>query len=130
MSGLSQLTLFFSLFVNQLPMLLVCLVAIGLVLTRWRQKSPALPWALMGFGLALFLCFAIPVAQLALQNWVMSSSGEMSRRATIWGAISIFWSILHALSYGLLAVAIFVGQSQRKGGSPSSASRPQPQHPV
>jgi hypothetical protein len=122
MSSVSQITVFFTMFLNQLPILLVCLAALGLVLTRWHQKSPALPWALMGFGLALLLCLAIPVSQLIIQNWLMSSGGDMAHRASISSVISIFWSVLRAVSYGLLAIAIFVGQSQRKSGSASNRS--------
>jgi hypothetical protein len=124
-SSVGQLTLLFSMFAYELPMLLVCVIAIGLLLTRRQQRSPALPWALMGFGLALFLCFALPIGQWAMQNWIMSSGAAASSRASVYGVVSIFWSILHALSYGLLAIAILVGSSQRHSGSSASLpSRP------
>jgi hypothetical protein len=123
-SGLGQLTIFFTMFLNQLPILLVSLIGLGLVLTRWQQRSPALPWALMGFGLTLILCFAIPIGQVLLQNWLVSGAGAMSQRATVSTIVALVWSVLRAVTYGLLAMAIFVGQSQRKSGTLSPANRP------
>jgi hypothetical protein len=120
-STADRLTLFFTMFLSQLPVLLVCLIALGLVLARREQRSPALPWALMGFGLALVLCLAIPITSTMMQSWIMSSSGgSRTQVASIYGVLSFVWSILHALSYGLLAMAIFVGQSPRKSSSPPS----------
>src|SRR5262245_41043283 len=126
MSSVNQLGIFLTMFVNQLPILLVCLVAIGLVFTRWKQQSPARSWALMGFGLALILCLAIPVAQLVVQNWIVTGGTDGAHRATILSVISFFCSVLRAVSYGLLAMAIFIGQSQRTSGSPSPVNRSEP----
>src|SRR5215467_12019303 len=105
-SGAGQLTLLFTMFAHQLPMLLVCVIAIGLVLTGRHQKSPALPWALMGFGL-MFLCFAVPVCQWIVQTSIMSSGGAAAAQTGLYNLISFVFSILQALAYGLLAMAIF-----------------------
>jgi hypothetical protein len=121
-SGPGQWTMLLSFFVSQLPVLLVCVIAIGLMLTRRQQDSPALPWALTGFGLALLICIGQPIGSWILQQWIMSGGATAASRATIWSVVSIIWSILHALSYGLLAMAILASQSRRESGSSASVS--------
>lgn len=55
----------------QLPLLLVCLAAVVFELVRWKPASRGAIWALLGFGLALGLCLAIPLVQTVVQQWVM-----------------------------------------------------------
>ncbi len=95
-------------FAIQLPILLVCLVAAVVVLTKWRQGLRASIWALLGFGLALFLCFAIPLAQSLAHYWAMQRGASVS--ATFTG-LAVLWSMLRAISYALLLVAVFAERS-------------------
>ena len=62
MNDTDQIKLLLSLFAIQLPTLLVCFVAGVVILGRWKQGSKGSMWALLRFGLAAVLCFAVPVA--------------------------------------------------------------------
>lgn len=105
----SQLKIFLSMFAVNLPTLLVCAVACIMIVGRWRQGSRHLLWAILGFGLALLLCFVIPAIQTALQHWVFQS-GERISRAWVFSAFGIVASVLHAAIYGCLLAAIFAGR--------------------
>jgi hypothetical protein len=68
-------------------------------------------WALLGFGLAAVLCFAVPVAQTAVQDWVRHSGYTTSESASVMAGISIVWSVLRAVTYAFLLIAVFAGRS-------------------
>ena len=105
----SQLKVFLSMFAVNLPTLLVCSVACIMIVGRWRQGSGHLFWGLVGFGLALLLCFVVPAIQTVLQQWVFQS-GERMSRAWVLSAFGILVSVLHAAIYGCLLAAIFAGR--------------------
>ena len=105
-----QLRVFLSMFVVHLPTLLVCAVACVMIVGRWGAGSRYSFWAITGFGLALLLCFVIPVLQTALQQWVFQS-GERLSRAWIFSAFGVVVSVLHAIIYGCLLAAVFAGRS-------------------
>ena len=100
-------------FVPQVPVLAICLTAVVLTLTRWQRGSNASLWALLGFGLALFLCFAIPIGQTVMSQWMMHGGEQVARRASIFGSLSLLWSALRAVSYALLLVAFFSGRAEQ-----------------
>ena len=104
-----QLRIFLSMFAVNLPTLLVCAVACIMIVGRWRQGSGHLFWGILGFGLALLLCFVMPAIQTALQQWVFQS-GERMSRAWVFSAFGIVASILHAVIYGCLLAAVFAGR--------------------
>lgn len=104
-----QLRIFLSMFAVNLPTLLVCAVACLMIVGRWRQGSGHLFWGILGFGLALLLCFVIPAIQTVLQQWVFQS-GERMSRAWIFSAFGIIASVLHAAIYGCLLAAVFAGR--------------------
>jgi hypothetical protein len=104
-----HLRVFLSLFAVNLPTLLVCTVACVMIVGRWRQGSGHLFWGLLGFGLALALCFVIPAIQTALQQWVLQS-GERLTRAWVFSAFGVVASLLHAAIYGCLLAAILSGR--------------------
>ena len=97
-------------FVMQLPILLVCLVAGFVVLTRWNHSPRASLWALLGFGLALALCFIIPIGQAVVSQWMMQNE-PVTHRANVFSGLSILWALLRATTYALLLVAVFAGRS-------------------
>lgn len=108
-----QLRIFLSMFAVNLPTLLVCAVACVMIVGRWRQGSGHLFWAILGFGLALLLCFVVPAIQTVLQQWVFQS-GERMSRAWVFSAFGIVVSVLHAAIYGCLLAAIFAGRPARE----------------
>ena len=111
MNNIDQLKPLLSVFAIQLPTLIVCLVAGVVILGRWKEGSKGSLWAFLGFGLAAALCFAIPMAQIAVQNWISHSGHTAIEGASVIAGISIVWSILRAISYALLLIAVFAGRS-------------------
>ena len=111
MNNTDQIKLLLSMFAIQLPTLLVCFVAGVVILARWKQGSKGSMWALLGFGLVAVLCFVIPVTQTAVQAWVRQSGYTTSENASVMAGISIVWSILRAITYALLLIAVFAGRS-------------------
>lgn len=104
-----QLRVFLSMFMVHLPTLLVCAAACIMIVGRWRQGSGYSFWAILGFGLALLLCFVIPAIQTALQQWVFQS-GERFSRTWVFSVFGVVVSVLHATIYGCLLAAVFAGR--------------------
>jgi len=84
-----------------------------------NESSISSMWALLGFGLAAVLCFAVPVAQTAVQDWVRHSGYTTSGSASVMAGISMVWSVLRAVTYAFLLIAVFAGRS-----TSSPVSRP------
>jgi hypothetical protein len=117
MNNTDQLQMLLSLLAAQLPILLVCLVACVLILTRWKQANGGSMWALLGFGLPLILCILIPVGQISVQSWIMHSN-NVAHSAYIFTGLAVLWSVLRAVSYALLLAAVFAGRSAPQPASP------------
>jgi hypothetical protein len=111
MNNTDQLKLLLSTFAIQLPILLVCFVAGVVILAKWKEGSKGSLWALLGFFLAAVLCFAVPVAQTVVQDWIRHSGHTTIEAASVMAGISIMWSVLRAVSYALLLIAVFAGRS-------------------
>jgi hypothetical protein len=120
MNQTDQLKMLFSTFTIQLPTLLVCFVAGVVILAKWKEGSKGSLWALLGFGLTAVLCFAIPVGQTAVQGWVRHSGLTMMESTSVMAGSSMVWSVLRAVSYALLLVAVFAGRS----ASPPASTSP------
>lgn len=108
--------IFLSMFLTQLPVLLVCLVAAVVVVVKWKQAGSGSIWALCGFGLAVFLGLAVPVVQTLVHFWMMQG-GNFPSRAPILSALGILWSVLRAATYVLLLLAVFAGRSTPTAGN-------------
>ncbi len=117
MNNTDQIKVLLSMFAIQLPTLLVCFVAGVVVLGRWKQASKGSMWALLGFGLAAVLCFAVPVVQTAVQEWVRHTGRTTVENASVMAGISMVWSALRAVTYALLLIAVFAGRSTSPPGS-------------
>ena len=117
MNNTDQIKLLLSMFTIQLPTLLVCFVAGVVILGRWEQASKGSIWALLGFGLAAVLCFAVPVVQTAVQEWVRHTGRTTVESASVMAGISMVWSALRAVTYALLLIAVFAGRSTSPSGS-------------
>jgi uncharacterized protein YqgC (DUF456 family) len=117
MNDTDQIKMLVSTFAIQLPTLLVCFVAGVVVLGRWKEASKGAMWALLGFGLATILCIAIPVTQVGVQEWMKQSNWTMANRASVFAGIGFLWSVLRAVTYALLLVAVFAGRSNSPAAS-------------
>jgi hypothetical protein len=106
-----QLITLLTMFAGQLPILLVSVVGCLMMMGRWNDGSRAAGWALLGFGLSLALCVLMPVGQLLVQNWVVGSGQSMMQRAWAFTAIGFLWSVLRAVSYALLLLALLGGRA-------------------
>ena len=104
----AQLVTLLSMFGAQLPILLVSLLACLVIGVRRNELSTAPSWALMGFGLSVLLCILIPIAQTLVQNWAMESGRSMAQRASVFTVLAVVWSLLRAVTYGLLLMAVCV----------------------
>ena len=118
MDSTSQLTMFLQMFLMYLPVFIVCLVAGVIIAVRWQEGSTGSVWALLGFGLALALCFLMPIGHTLLRRWVFTGGGQVSSRMWAYTTFSIVGSVLHAVVYALLLVAIFAGRDQRSSATP------------
>ncbi len=114
MNNADHIKLLISTFAIQLPTLLVCFVAGVVILAKWREGSKGSIWALLGFGLAAVLCFVVPAGQTVVQNWVRQSGHTAVEGMSAMIGISVVWSVLRAISYALLLVAVFAGRSVRE----------------
>jgi hypothetical protein len=103
-----------------LPMLIVCVVAGVVILVKWRQAGSGSVWAILGFGLALVLCFVMPAGHTLLQRWVFYG-GMQGSRMWAYSAFSIVGTLLHALVYVLLLVAVFAGRAKPNAAIPPLA---------
>jgi len=103
--------MFLSMFATQLPTLFVCLVAGLVIVNRWKSSPSASLWALLGFGLALILCFALPLGQTLLQQWVFKG-GQPEVRMWAFTTLAVVGSVLHAGVYALLLVGVYAGRKE------------------
>lgn len=110
-AGPDPFQMFLSMFATQLPTLLVCIVAGIVILNRWKSAASGSLWALLAFSLALILCFALPIGQTLLQRWAFQSEAPGSLM-WVFSAFALIGSVLHALVYALLLVAVFAGRSE------------------
>jgi hypothetical protein len=109
-----QLTALLTMFVAQLPILLVSLVGCMMMVGRWNEGSRAAGWALAGFGVSLALCVLMPVGQIVVQNWVVGGGGGIVQRAWAFTVLGLFWSILRAVSYGCLLFAFLIRETAKE----------------
>jgi hypothetical protein len=109
MNDADQLKMFVSEVAESAPVLLVCVVAFIVILSRWRVGSTGSVWAALGFGVVLILCFVIPFAYIMVQQWALQG-GQLQSREWVFTAFSVVVSVLRAIVYALLLVAIFAGR--------------------
>ena len=98
-----------NLFVNQLLIIIVSLVACVVIVTRWKKLGPASLWAFSGFGLTLLLGIA-QVVFMVLNTGMLGDLIPTMRpwMSKIMGIAPLF---LHPLAYVLLLVAIFAART-------------------
>ena len=116
MNDAVQLRMFFSMFAMSAPVLLVCVIAILAIASNWKRLSTAAIWAAAGFGLALLLCFVVPLVQSVVQTWV-TQGGNIGQRASLLGGLSVLWSLLRGVTYVFLLMAIIMGRAKPQPGT-------------
>jgi hypothetical protein len=105
MSPSSQLQVFLTSFLTQIPTLVVCAVAFIMLLARGKESCPGRSWALLGFGLALGLSVVVPLVQNAVQ-FSSHPGGDLVSRAWVFTGLSLFWSLVRAVSYACLLAGL------------------------
>ncbi|MFZ1221032.1 MAG: hypothetical protein WAO00_17190 [Chthoniobacterales bacterium] len=110
-----QLRIFLSMLAVNAPTLLVCGLACVILVAKSEAGSRHISWAMLGFGLAVVLCFLLPLAQTFLQQWVFQS-GERISRAWVFTVFGFVASILHAIIYGCLLAAVLARRQGSEGG--------------
>ena len=110
MNSNDEIRMLASLFAVQVPVLVICFVACVVILARWKEAPKAALWALLGFGLAALLGFVVPAAQTGLQTWIRQTGHTVEGTQAMAG-LGFLWSVLRAISYLLLLIAIFSGRS-------------------
>jgi len=111
MNNADEIKTVVSTFAVYLPRVIICALAVVVILAKWREARGGALWALLGFGLALILCFVMPVGQTMIQHWVMED-GDRASRMWAFSAFGIMVSVLQAVVYIFLLVAIFAGRSK------------------
>jgi hypothetical protein len=96
----------------QLPIFIVAFVGAIITLNRWKDAPAAGGWSLLGFGIAILLCILVPASQLGVRYWLAHNSGNASTLTTIYTALAVVWSLLRAISYVFLLIAVFAGRPQ------------------
>jgi len=116
-----QIKIFLSMFLMELPTLIVCLVACIIILTKRGAAPRASSWALLGFGSVLFLCIVMPVVHTAIQSWVFQS-GHRTDREWAFTAVSLVAIVLHAATYVFLLLAVLAGRTTTDSTNPPTAA--------
>jgi hypothetical protein len=109
MNDADRLKMFVSQVAENAPVLLVCVVAFIVILSRWRFGSSGSVWAALGFGLVLILCFVLPLAYMMIQQWALQG-GQLQSREWVFSAFSVVVSVLRAIVYSLLLIAVYAGR--------------------
>ncbi|MFL6589609.1 MAG: hypothetical protein ACJ8M4_05500 [Chthoniobacterales bacterium] len=106
----NQWKLMFTLFAGQSPVFIVSVVACMVIVSRWNDGGRGWSWAFGGFGLSVALCIFIPITQTLVQQWAMDGSHSMAQRASVLTVLGIFWSVMRAVSLGLLLMGLIAGR--------------------
>jgi hypothetical protein len=96
----------------QLPVLIVSLIGVIVVISRWNDAPAAGVWSLLGFGAAGLLCLLYPVSQAGLRYWFASNPGHPRDMLAAFTGLSVVWSLIRAASYIFLLAAIFAGRTK------------------
>jgi len=98
----------------QTPTLLVCLIACIVTILNWHLSPRASMFSIIGFGLALAICFLSPLTQSLVQySFAHDSNAPHSLGSKLVG-LAALWSALRAVSYGLIVAAIYAGRSEQR----------------
>jgi uncharacterized membrane protein YhaH (DUF805 family) len=109
-----QFQMLMSSLASQVAVVIVCLIGCAVTVVKWREAGRGSVWALLGFVVALMLCLTIPITQ-AVQYSLIKNHG-VAQSARLVAGLAFIWSLLRALSYALLLVAVFAGRGGKATG--------------
>ena len=93
-----------------LPIIMIGLAVIVIAIVKWRQAPQASLFCLLGFGIIVSLSVGMPFVQYFL---IMGPGKLAPGGMGVWMTVlSVSWSLLVAVAYVLLAVAVFAGRSK------------------
>ncbi len=104
-----SLTLLLTRLAYRAPGLLAYLAGLVLSLVYLKRYPRPAVLALLGSGLLLF----VSTAMLFVEAYLLRPGGDMNLRTLLLGIIGFAASILHAVGFILVAVAVFVGRRGR-----------------
>ena len=106
-------SMFISMLVSHIPMLLVYLLGMFLALAFWRRCP--VPCALTLGAAALM--FVVSVGQTVLYSYLLQGGSTIAQsgRTSMMGVIGLCTTILHALGFCLLLAAVFHGRRRSDG---------------
>jgi hypothetical protein len=97
--------------VTHIPMFLAYMVAIIIVIVRWREAPRASLLALLGMLLGLLVILVWPV----IITWLTRrDTGSFDSARSMWIAVGVLGSLMHAVAFGLLFAAIYAGRASSK----------------
>ena len=108
------LPLFFQSLAYQIPVLLVSLVACIVTILNWHLSPRASMFSLLGFGCLLAICFLAPLSQSLVQYSFAHDGSGVRTMGSVYAGLGAFWSILRAVSYGLILAAVYAGRSEQR----------------
>jgi len=103
------LTIFLSSMLMQLPLLIVFMVGLVLVLSRWKQSPRAYGLAIAGLVVGIAGSVMGPLGQAFITAYMMDGPSASSK-ASLFTANALVWSFVRACSYGLLIIALLAKQ--------------------
>lgn len=92
---------------GQIPMMLAYVVALIVVITRWRRVPRASMLALCGLLFGLFLLTLAPLVYAWLAQKINSGGASRTEVASMYFIAGVGISICHAISFGFLFLAIY-----------------------
>ena len=101
------------------PLLLMFAAGAVIAVLRWGRAPKASMWTLLAFGLALLLCLIVPVGQRIAGRLFMGADYRFQQ--VIFFALAFFWSVLRALPYLFLLIAVYSGRKPDTAAPPASA---------
>jgi hypothetical protein len=104
-------------------MVITCLAGIIFALVLWRRAALASIYLIVACIVSLVGCLLYPTSEEMIIVFSRGWSPQAANAA--WDIFSIAWSILRAVTYILLIVAIYVGRST----PPNTALEPTPTAP-
>ncbi len=113
MDGKDLLKAFLSMSLGSVPTVLACLVAMTVVSSQGQRVPGAVPWALLGFGLALVMSVFGPFSGFLLQRYFVSHALSYQQNAWMFGVIAVINSTLHGAALIFLLVAVLAGRTPR-----------------
>lgn len=100
---------------TQIPLMLVCIVALVMIVGRWNDFPKAAMWATCGFGIELLVCVVAPIVQVVVGRFVMGAVGY-GNVSWIYMGLAVVWGLLRGVGYGCLLAAVLAERGKGAAG--------------